>query len=44
LKREKESITIEYWRLSEKHKVFTKKIEQEKTELVETHATELAKL
>jgi pyruvoyl-dependent arginine decarboxylase (PvlArgDC) len=40
LKREKEH---NCW-LSEKHKVFTEKAEREKTELVETHAAEVAKL
>jgi hypothetical protein len=43
-KREKESITAGYWRPLDKHKTFTENTEQEKTELVETHATELAKL
>jgi hypothetical protein len=44
LKREKESITIGYPRLSEKHKTFTKKAEQEKTNLTEAHAAEVAKI
>jgi hypothetical protein len=44
LKLEKESITTGYGRLSDKHKMVTKKAEQEKMELVKTHATELAKL
>jgi chromosome segregation ATPase len=44
LKREKESITASYRRLSDKHKMFTEKAEREKTELVETHMMELARL
>jgi hypothetical protein len=42
LKREKESIAAGYRRLSEK--AFIEKTEQEKMELVEIHATELASL
>jgi chromosome segregation ATPase len=44
LKREKESIAAGYQWLSEKHKAFIEKTEHEKTELVEIHATELARL
>jgi hypothetical protein len=41
LKCEKECITAGYRRLSDKHKIFTKKAEREKTELVETHCNNL---
>jgi hypothetical protein len=34
-------VTDGYQRLSEKHKMLVEKTEQGKTELVETHATEL---
>jgi hypothetical protein len=44
LKCEKVSITTGYQRLSDKYKMFTKKAEREKVELVETHVTELTKL
>jgi phage shock protein A len=44
LKQEKESVTAGYWRLSEKHKTFTEKIEQEKTNLAEAHTAEVAKI
>jgi hypothetical protein len=44
LKREKESITTGYWRLSDKHKMFIEKAKREKMELVRTHVMELAKL
>jgi hypothetical protein len=42
LRQEKENITASYWRLSDKHKVFVVKAEQEKAELVEAHPVELA--
>jgi uncharacterized coiled-coil protein SlyX len=38
LKREKDNVTVGYRRLSEKYKAFTEKVEQENTELAETHA------
>jgi DNA repair exonuclease SbcCD ATPase subunit len=44
LKREKDSVTTGYQRLSEKHKMFTERAEQEKTNLAEAHATEVAKI
>jgi hypothetical protein len=44
LEREKESVTTIYRRLSEKHKMFTEKAEREKAELVQAHASEVAKL
>jgi hypothetical protein len=44
LKREKESVTARYQRLSEKHKMFTKKVEQEKPNLTEAQAAEVAKI
>jgi hypothetical protein len=43
-KREEESITVGYWRPPDKHKTFTESVEREKTELVKTHTTKLAKL
>jgi hypothetical protein len=43
LKREKESVTASYRRLSEKYKMFTEKAKQEKTNLAKAHATEVAK-
>jgi hypothetical protein len=42
LKREKENVTVSYRRLSEKHKALVEKMEQEKAELAEAHAMELA--
>jgi hypothetical protein len=44
LKHEKQCVAAGYRRLSDKHKVFIEKTEQEKTELVEIHATVLARL
>jgi phage host-nuclease inhibitor protein Gam len=44
LKLEKENVTTGYRRLSEKHKRLGKKIEQEKAETAEAHATELARV
>jgi hypothetical protein len=44
LKHEKDNVTAGYRRLVEKHNAFTVKAEQEKTELVKTHAVELSKL
>jgi hypothetical protein len=44
LKREKEIVAAGYRRLSDKHMALTEKAEREKVELIETHATELAKL
>jgi hypothetical protein len=44
LKREKENVTAGYRRLLEKHKTFTKKVEQEKTNLVEAHVAKVAKI
>jgi hypothetical protein len=44
LKCEKECIAAGYRRLSEKHTAFIEKTEQEKMELAEIHATELARL
>jgi hypothetical protein len=44
LKREKEGVTTDYQRLSEKHKTLIEKTEWERTELAEAHATELAKV
>jgi uncharacterized coiled-coil protein SlyX len=42
LRHEKENITAGYRRLSDKHKVFVVMVEQEKAELAEAHAAELA--
>jgi hypothetical protein len=44
LETEKESIAASYRRLSEKHKAFIEKPEQEKTELAEIHVIELVRL
>jgi hypothetical protein len=44
LKCEKGNVTAGYRRLAEKHKMFTKKAEREKTELAKTHMTELARV
>jgi hypothetical protein len=44
MKTEKDNVTTGYRRLAEKHHAFTAKAEQEKTELVETHAAELSRL
>jgi FtsZ-binding cell division protein ZapB len=44
LKHEKESITTGYWKMSDKHKMYTEKVERENAELVESHAMKLAKL
>jgi hypothetical protein len=43
LKRDKDNVSIGYRRLATKHDVFARKAEQEKTQLVEAHAAELAK-
>jgi hypothetical protein len=44
LKHENDNVTVGYRRLTKKHKAFTEKAEQEKTELPKTHAVELARL
>jgi hypothetical protein len=44
LKREKENVTAGYQRLSEKHKRLVEKVDQEKAELAEAHATELGRV
>jgi hypothetical protein len=44
LKRGKENVTAGYQRLSEKHKRLVQKVDQEKAELAEAHATELGRV
>jgi hypothetical protein len=44
LKHEKENVIASYQRLSEKHKTFTKKAEQEKIKLAEAHVTKVARI
>jgi Fic family protein len=44
LKLEKENVTADYRRLSEKHKRLSEKVEQEKVEIAEAHTAELAKV